>query len=224
MKPYSATTTVVRIKHALRVSAISVCLAFLCACSSTKLPDYAGSPSPQALTIESNGVAVTLDSFADKARCETYFDLNAPAAGIAIFHVSLANRSPDTAWLLHKDRCKLLLSGADSSQAGANTSRSTAPGEAVAITGALLAGLGTTPLLLAIANGQIKHATTVQRNFTEKELRDKTLSPGQSVEGFLYFKMPAKNAPFSGTLEFSLISTPDQHTNTLQIPVKYETK
>ncbi len=208
---------------------VSLALAGLVGCGTPdRLPEYssaarAGSPVGSAVkTVEGEGVLVSLEPFADKARCETYFALNAPAAGIAILHLRVENRSPDTTWLLRKAHCKLSLSGADSPLGDASTSRSTASGEALAITGAALMGLGSTPILIGLGSHQVKHATTVQRNFTEKELPDKTLSPGQATEGFVYYQMPKKNVPFHGTLQVSLVNTRNEHNNTLQIPIDYE--
>lgn len=206
-------------------------LAGLCGCATPDhLPAYSSAATPAApgggpvKTAESEGVIVSLEPFADRARCETYFALDAPAAGIAILHLRLENRSPDTTWLLRKAQCKLVLPGKDSSLGDANTARGTSSGEAVAMTGAALMGLGTTPLFIAIGSHQVKQASTVQRNFTEKELRDKSLSPGQVEEGFVYYQMPKKNAPFQGTLQVSLVNTRNQQYNTLQIPIDYEIK
>ena len=213
------------------LSLASLALAGLFGCGTPdRLPEYssaarAGTPVGCAVkTDEGEAVVVSLEPFADKARCETYFALNAPAAGIAIFHLRVENRSPDTTWLLRKAQCKLLVSGKDSPLSGASTAQSFASGEAMAITGAALVGLGTTPILIGLGSHQVKQASTVQRNFTEKELRDKSLSPGQATEGFVYYQMPKKNAPFQGTLQVSLVSTRNQQNNTLQIPIDYEIK
>lgn len=209
----------------------SVALAGLVGCGTpARLPEYSSAarmgsaPDSTIKTVESEAVIVSVETFADKARCETYFALNAPAAGIAIFHLRIENRNPDTTWLLRKAQCKLLVSGQDSPLGNADTSRSTASGEAMAITGAALMGLASTPILIGLGSHQVKHATTVQRNFTEKELSDKTLSPGQATEGFVYYQMHKKNAPFRGTLRVSLVNTGNQQNNILQIPIDYELK
>lgn len=220
-----------RIQHATNI-AIFVAAAFTICGSGTPdhLPEYSAAAREGSLgggtgkTAESETVLLSLEPFADKARCETYFALDAPAAGIAILHVRLENRSPSVTWLLRKSQCRLLLSGSDASLSSASTPQSTGSGEALAITGAALMGLGSTPLLMGLGSHQIKHATTVQRNFTEKELPDKTLSPGQVAEGFVYYQMPAKNASFHGTFQVSLVNTRSQENNSLHIPVDYELK
>ena len=213
------------------LSLAALALAGLCGCGTPDhLPEYSSAATAAApggslaRTAEGESVIVSLEPFSDKARCETYFALNAPAAGIAIFHLRVENRSPDTTWLLRKAQCKLLVSGKDSPLSDASTARSIASGEAMALTGAALAGLATTPILIGLGSHQVKQATTVQRNFTEKELRDKTLAPGQVIEGFVYYQMPQKNASFQGTFQASLVSTGNQQTNTLQIPIDYEVK
>ena len=65
----------------------SLALVGLCGCSTpAHLPEYSGaaaafsSGNGHASTAESDGVFLTLEPFADKARCETHFALNAPAA------------------------------------------------------------------------------------------------------------------------------------------------
>jgi hypothetical protein len=207
---------------------VSLPLAVLCSCSTPDhLPEYTGgtqtgAPGIGSNTAEGDGVIVSLEPFADKARCETYFALNAPAAGIAILHLRVENRSTDSTWILRKSQCKLLLAGSGSSLNDASTARSTASGEALAITGAALMGLGSTPLLIGLGSHQVKQASTVQRNFTEKELRDMSLSPGQMTEGFVYYAMPKKNTSFQGTVQLSLVKTQNQQTNTVQIPLSYE--
>jgi hypothetical protein len=213
------------------LSLASLVLAGLCGCATPDhLPEYSSAATAAApggstvKTVESEGVTVSLEPFADKARCETYFALNAPATGIAIFHLRVENHTADTTWLLRKAQSRLLVSGKDSALSDASTARSTTSGEAMAMTGAALAGLATTPILIGLGSHQVKQASTVQRNFTEKELRDKSLSPGQATEGFLYYQMPKKNAPFQGTLQVSLVNTRNQQNNTLQIPIDYEVK
>ena len=203
----------------------------ICGCGTPDhLPEYsrAAVTSNSAInrikTVQQGGATVSLEPFDDKTRCETYFDLNAPAAGIAIFHLRVENSSSDTSWLLRKAQCRLSLSGSDSALGDANTARSTGAGEAMALTGAALMGLATTPILIGLGSHQVKQASTVQRNFTEKELRDKSIPPSQSTEGFIYYHMPQKNTSFQGTLQVSLISTQNQQTNTLQIPIDYEVK
>ncbi len=207
----------------------SVALASLIGCSTPeRLPEYSsaartGGPADSTIkSAESNGVVVSVEPFADKARCETYFAINAPAAGIAIFHVRVENHSPDITWLLSKAQCRLRVSGQNSSLAQANTSQSTSSGQAMAMTGAVLMGAVTMPVLIGLGGHQIKHATTVQRNFTEKELLDRTLPPGDATEGFLYYQMPQKGSPFHGTLDVSLVNIANQQNNTLQIPIDYE--
>src|ERR1017187_7942478 len=90
-----------------RVALMSLALAGLRGCStSDHLPEYSGAATagtPGGGTVktgEGEGAIVALEPFADKARCETYLTLNVPAAGIAIFHLRVENRSPDTTWLL----------------------------------------------------------------------------------------------------------------------------
>ena len=100
---------------------MSLVLAGLRGCStSDHLPEYsgaatAGTPGGGTVkTAEGEGAIVALEPFADKARCETYLALNVPAAGIAIFHLRVENRSSDTTWLLRKAQFKLLVPGQDS--------------------------------------------------------------------------------------------------------------
>jgi len=76
------------------LSLAPLALAGLCGCvTPAHLPEYSSAARPAApggstvKTAEGEGVIVSFEPFADKARCGTYFALNAPAAGIAIFHL-----------------------------------------------------------------------------------------------------------------------------------------
>ncbi len=194
---------------------------------SSSVPEYSSAAvvnsavSSREKTVEKNGIKASLDPFDDKERCETYFHLNAPAKGIAILHLRVENQSPDTTWILRKEQCKLTLSGTDTSVGTANTQQGTAGGAATTIVGAGLGGVSMI-FLAQIGGASIQNSTVVQRNFTEKELKDKSLSPGQSVEGFVYYQLPKDSTSFNVTFQLDMTSTKDQQINTIQIPFNYE--
>jgi len=170
------------------ITAFGALLVFLTGCGTTRIREYQpASPSVSERTAQESGVTVALDPFVEKARTEKYFDINAVANGIAILHVRVANRTTDRTFLVKKEGFQLVRDGAGGLTGdGKKIERSQATGDALGVTGAVLSGLGGSGLLL-VGSAIVSHATEVQRNFTSKEMGDQTLSPGESMEGFIYF-------------------------------------
>lgn len=130
---------------------------------------------------------MALDPFVEKARAKEYFDIDAVADGIAILHVRVANKTANQTFLVEKKNFRLLRNERGGLTGdGKIIERSQASGSALGVTGAVLGGLGGTGLLL-VGSAMVSHSTEIQRNFTSKEMGDQTLSPGQSMEGFIYF-------------------------------------
>jgi hypothetical protein len=197
-----------------------VALFSLCAgCAMTKIPAYTSSaPSVEAIVRETAGLRVAVDPFFDRERTEQYFRVHAFKDGIAIIHLRVANTgSPDTV-LVNKDDFKMLLGGSDEGTSATAVNRETAAGEAVALTGA---ALGSLPMLFAGAK-LLSDATVVRHNFTSKEFRTQTLSPGETAEGFLYFQFDKKkHRELAGTFLFAVRHPRTQQTETLHFPLVY---
>jgi hypothetical protein len=163
-------------------------LLMLTGCGTEPIKPYqTSSPSISERTAQASGVEVALDPFVESGRTKEYFDIDAVANGIAILHVRVTNKTTDQTFLVEKKGFQLLRNGAEGlTDDGKRVEHSQASANALGITGAVLGGLGGAGLML-IGSDIVSHSTEIQRNFTSKEMGDQTLSPGQSMEGFIYF-------------------------------------
>jgi hypothetical protein len=190
-------------------------------CGTTALPIYASSLNAYASTgvktAEQNGVTVSIDPFTDKERSEKFFALNAIGEGILILHLRVANKSGEDTWLLQKDQCKLILPGLEEITSSV-AQRSTRGADTVSAIGAVAISV---PLLM-LGNRNLSKATEIQRNLSEKEIVNKTLSPSQMTEGFLYYRVDKAASRFTGELQVTLTSTGQRPPVILTIPVHYE--
>jgi len=170
-------------------------------------------------------VEIAVDPFADSKRTKQYFDIDAVADGIAILHVHVANKTADQTFLVEKKDFHLIPNGAaagwagDSKKIERDRAAGTATEWAAVATVGSLAGSG---LLLAGLALESK-ATEIQRNFTSKEMADATLSPGKSMEGFVYFTPVKKGEDWSRatTVKINLTETKTQQMIALSIPLSH---
>lgn len=163
-----------------------------------------------------SGVEVAVDPFVESGRTETYFDLDAVANGIAILHVRVSNQSTGKTFLVEKANFKLIPKGADTdlSGDGQKIERSKAVGEVLVV-------VGPGPALVGLA--MMSKSTEIERNLIAKELPDQTLSPGQSMEGFIYFTPVEKGKDWSrtATLITSLTETKTHQSTDFSIPLSH---
>jgi hypothetical protein len=163
-------------------------------CAPMQIPDYpkitAGS-FRNATTKQDLSIAVR--AMTDKKELEQYFGTDLSALKVLPVYVVAENRSLSTSFLLSKDNISLehkvardrIRQGSDSV---AGESRG---GTAVAVVG--VATLS--PLLLLAGAKAISDATVVKQNLASKALETRTVSPGKSVDGFVYFTLPDGKVP-----------------------------
>jgi hypothetical protein len=166
--------------YRLLISALAPLL--VAGCGTARISDYQPPvPSTSERSAKESGIEVALDPFVEKARTEQYFRIDAVGNGIAILHVRVANKTADRTFFVKKEGFQLLRnSGEDLTSNGKKIERSSVAGQVMGVVGAgAVMGL--------VGAAMVSHATEVQRNFTSKEMGDQTLSPGENVEGFIYF-------------------------------------
>ncbi len=193
--------------------AILVLALNLGACSTARLADYRP-PSVSATTrrVESSGVEVAVDPFVENDRTKEYFALDATDEGIAILYLRIANKTADQTFLVEKKNILLLPRGATEGTASSDKKieRSQSLATGLAYTSVAAGGMA----LLFTAMAIRSRSTEVQRNLTSKEMPDATLSPGRSMEGFVYFTPVAKGGDWSRGATVR-ISMPDTRTQSL---------
>jgi len=188
-----------------------VCLAIMShliiGCGTIKLPEYHASAG----------------SFFDGARTREYFGIDAASSGIAILYLQVENQNPEITFLLLKENMRFFLgTTADANQTqrqdvswDSHGDSLMGAGYALVITGPLLASI---PLILAGAK-MFSDSTAIQHSFTSRELGNRTLSPGQKAQGFVYFQIEKGQPLKEGTLTITLVDTANQKPNKFEIHV-----
>jgi hypothetical protein len=189
----------------------------LTGCTTDKITDYQpASPSISERTAQESGVEVALDPFVESARTEKYFKIDAVANGIAILHVRVANKTADQTFLVKKEDFQLLRNGAGDLISGKKIESSSPAGQVIGVV-----GMGA--LMGIVGGAMVSHATEVQRNFTSKEMGDQTLSPGENMEGFIYFAPVnhGKDWTRAAAVKIKLAETKTQRSLELKIPLSH---
>jgi hypothetical protein len=192
-------------------------------CGTMKIPQYPGGAGPRAQTRAAQGLAITADPFVDRQRAESYFAVNPEGKGVAIVYVRAENHSPDATWLVNEENM-FLVDGAGT--AGPNAHDQGVRGDYAAANAVGMAGAVVLSLPMLFASGKLtSDAMVKEKNFVDKEWRNQTLSPGQSAEGFVYFNFGKKtNWIENAALRIDSLNTRNQQTNTVIVPLSYETK
>jgi hypothetical protein len=159
----------------------------------TQLADYQPRPIDQYRHVQvENGLAVVIEPLTETAEAEKYFGTDLVSKGILAVFVIVQNRG-ETSILVSTEKIALGEGQVGSSPKGPDSADATATGMGVGLIGAALFPPLVVPLVvfLPIASSMIANSNEMKHNFQTKELRTKTLSPGGSTSGFLYFKIPS---------------------------------
>lgn len=187
-------------------------------CGTLKIPSYPSANYEGGRAYESQGLTLVADPIVDKERSETFFRTDLTKAGLAVVHLKAVNESPGATWLLRLEDIFLADgSGTPGPSAQSETIKSNyAAANAVGMAGAAVISF---PLL--IASGKLtKDAMVKEKNFVDKEWRNQTLSPGQSAEGFLYFRVSPENPwPAGAQLRINTLDVRSQQATTFLVPL-----
>ncbi len=177
-------------------------------CSTPRLPDYPRvSPSASERTIQKSGVQIALDPFVEADRTKTYFGTDAAADGIAILHVRIANDTSDQTFLVEKKDFQLLPGGAENLVPDQKIAR---PNVAAHI----ISGVAVGSILSLIEAASVSKSSEIQRTLTSKEMGDATISPGKSMEGFIYYELATKGGDWTRSADVKINLT---ETRTRQV-------
>lgn len=169
--------------------AVLTMLFILQGCTTMKIPDYPQSTIasiPKAETV--NDLTVAAKPFTNKNDLEKYFGTNLIDYGIVPVYIITENRNRQTSFVISKDRVSLTNKSETLTQ-GARTDESTS-GNALFIAGAatfILSPIAGVPMMF-IGPKLTSDAEKIKQNMAKKELQSRTVSPGKTVDGFVYFK------------------------------------
>jgi hypothetical protein len=155
-----------------------------------QLPDYQSQPFNQYQHSQVNdGLAVAIHPIANKEESKKYFGVDLLSNNVLAVHVVAENRSSSSSFILSKDQFSMRIGRSEKISASSpNKVGSGAGAKRMHIAGA---ALGSLPLLM-VGGKMSSNASIIKHNFAVKELQKQILSPGETVEGFVYFQLPEK--------------------------------
>ena len=163
------------------------CLALLLCALPTfgaqKFPDY---PLRQAgdygISSRQDDVTIGLDPVEAVPEQMTYFHTALSTSGFLPVFVVIHNASKADSLLLNKADISY------ASEGSGDGPKETTAGEKASIVG--VSAIPYVGILLAV--GLVKNASEVKQNLILRELQSRTLSPGETMSGFLYIAVPKK--------------------------------
>lgn len=152
----------------------------------TKFPDYpARKASDCAVTGRSGELVVGVQPIEDLKDQKTYFNIESTPKGFIPVYIVLENGSSGDSFLFDRTAIKLGQGGSS----GSSPKTTMNAGKTAAIdSGAVFLPLAGSIFGIIAFN----KADAVRQNIMAKEVQSKTLSPGVSVQGFLYVPVPKK--------------------------------
>lgn len=165
----------------------------VCGCTTTRrLPEYPSQSLNSEDSIETEaGLRVGARPMSAPAELNQYFGTDLVVAGVLPVYVRVENHSEGATYVVRPDNFALH-SRASEIPAGADfDARRRDSGDETTRTGIVAFSV---PLIVA-GNAMVSRSSEVQRNFEMKELMSRTVSPGQTTAGFLYFSIAQTGLP-----------------------------
>ena len=153
-----------------------------------------------------DGLKIAIHPIANKSDCKKYFGMDLLSSEILPVFVVAENRNPTSSFILTNDQ--FTLSNADNPI----IDQSKVGDESNLVT--LNNILGGSLIVLSMINDKLED----QQSIAEKEFRAKTLPPGSSTSGFVYFQMSKeKMSQGTWTVQIKVIKPKEQDTKIFNI-------
>jgi len=166
-------------------------------CAPVQLSQYkAGEFSSYKNVKANNGLHVAVQPITDKDEQEKYFGRGLTDQGVLPVYVTAENRNPSGSYVLSTETISLFT--IDKKQACARAAREDVADPNV---GNIVGWIGmpfclggvtviVTLIFLSVGASLTRNALMTQSSITRNDLYTRTISPGQSVNGFVFFKLP----------------------------------
>jgi hypothetical protein len=163
--------------------------ALVTGCRTTSIPAYQPGAVELGYSSQKDGLHLTVDPFLDEDRTQKYFLIKAYKEGLVICHVHIRNDDSAVSYHVRAQNFKLLLgNGGEVTEVATPASGRSEAGELMQLIGPGWYGMK-----------QSSDASKARQNLAANRLLDETLSPGRSMQGFVYFKLPAKSTLGGGS-------------------------
>ena len=158
-------------------------------CGAMQLSPYQNKPfSSFTNTMPKDNLNIAVQPMTDKNEQENIFGTVLTDEGILPVFIIAENRHSSKSFILNTDLIILQdkVTKTPCPRPVKTDAANTAGGEAMAVVSLLLIS----PLLGMLAQKTIADATVIHQGLVDKGLYTHTISPGKSVKGFVYFKLP----------------------------------
>jgi hypothetical protein len=197
-----------------------------------KLP--AQSPGSYKFVSQQNGFKISVDPYKEEGRLKEYFGCDLLSRGVFPIAVAIENLNASGGYILINDKMFLVMKSSDpkggynaESQDGAKpvelrggpTSGSVDAGGALATASTIFFPLLIPAAILTYSGlNQMENETAIRKNLEQNRIVPKTLYPGDSQHGFLYFKInDKKDIEHIQGVNINLKSLPTDQVLTLNI-------
>ncbi len=185
----------------LGVIILSFLGAQIAGCTPMQLARYeAGNLSNYNHSKINSGLHVVVQPITDKDEQDKYFGRELTEKGVLAVYIHAENKNPTNSFVLSSDKIALvnLTSKESMEKAKKEDAADPAVGRTLAMVSVIaiwFSGLILVPLAAVgacIGNQMMVNAAMVQYGVASSDLFTRTVSPGKSVEGFVFFKIPDK--------------------------------
>lgn len=208
--------------------AFLICILLFQACSTLKVQDYPkGTTTSTAKAITLKNLSIATKPITDKDELDNYFGTNLLELGIVPIYVISENKSSEASFVISKDGV-LLKSTANDITQGVKTDDQSATGKTLGIVGASsfiltpVGGLFVGLPMIYYGSKLKSDAVIIKQNIVKKQLQTRTVSPGKTVDGFVYFQFPDRESinrlsEFSISIEILEIGSNELVTFTIKL-------
>jgi hypothetical protein len=197
-------------RFSLITSILSMIFLALAACAHVEMDKVSAEvASSVRFKSQANGLLISIDPYMEEERLVRFFGVDLLSRGVLPLLIYFKNVDAEDGYVLLHEKSTLLMRSSDSEIAEGNENRtddqnlktqeSQEKGNSVtgfaAASGIAAVGL-TPPGMLMFAFSQTAHENEelISRNIEDKKIMEKTVYPGDSQSGFIYFQLEKREA------------------------------
>jgi len=206
-------------------------LSVVAGCGTLQLPDYpTRSTAAHQYHAVGDELALSVHPLVTSREVKKYFGTNLLGKGILPVHFVVENRGATSSFVVADENFSLRDSEADVRE-GTADGEDPRVGRSAASSGATVAVMSTALVILPVAYlvavfpvmDAMSDNAEVKRNFVAKQFRIKTISPGESARGFLYFRLPKKrDSPDEWIVRAEIADTGDETRERLDVEFSWK--
>ncbi len=193
---------ILRIEKCKCTFLLIILIQIVAGCATMKIPDFPKvSVDAYSNIIAKDSLYISARAITEKAELEKYFGTDLSVHNIVPVHLVVENKNDSSSFILMKDQISFNhIRQKDTMLTGGQVDGKSSGGETAVVGGAVsfvLAPVVLVPVLapVLIFSGfkAMSDSDAIKHNFIVKEFQARTISPGKSIDGFVYFTFPKDN-------------------------------